>query len=139
MEDPLAPFIRALNEQIDARNAAQVGALDQLKSATTEQARAILAHYVLTCMYYEKGNKNQTSEHALKFAFKIKQLAPVEVLGVISSLTEMITEFLLDQSDGTFVDVVKRLLDPDIPLIPGRNDVIRELDKQFNTKGPSSD
>lgn len=135
--DPLSPFIKALHDLINNAEPRQVSSMDQYRSTSAERARELLAYYVLTCLNQEADQFNEATRYAIKFSLRIKALSPFDYMGVVTALVELIAEFLLAQGDGTYKDVVRRLLDPDIPLIPGRDETLRELDKQFHTEGPS--
>lgn len=135
--DPLSPFIKALHDLMNNAQPRQISSMDQYRSVSAERARELLAYYVLTCLNQEADQVDEATRYALKFALKIKSMSPSDYMGVTTALTELIAEFLLAQGDGTYKDVVRRLLDPDIPLIPGRDETLRELDKQFRAEGPS--
>ncbi len=137
MSDPLEPFLRAMREQMQTLAPGEISAMDQFRSASGERARELLAYHVLTCMHKEEGKHDEATRYALKFALKVKALSQWDFTGVVLTLAELLSEFMLAQGDGTFKNVVDRLLDPDIPLIPGRNEALRELDKQFDAEGPS--
>lgn len=129
--DPLARFLKAMREFGNNMKPADVSAMDQFRAVSGERARELLAYHILACLNSEKGDKDEAARYSLKIALKIKSLDQADVMGVVITLNEIISEFLLAQGDGTYATAVARLCDPDIPLIPGRSEVLRELDKQF--------
>lgn len=137
--DPLAPFLKALREFSNNMRPADIGAMDQFRAVSGERARELLAYHILTCLNSEKGDKDEASRYSLKIALKLKALSQADVMGVIITLNEIISEFLLAQGDGTYATAVARLCDPDIPLIPGRSNELQDLEKLFNAEGPSGD
>jgi hypothetical protein len=104
-------------------DASDVGKLDQMKASCGDKAREVLAYYLLASLHGEKGQTKLQEDAAIKMALTFWGLPSVDLVGISLVLTEIIMDFLLAQGDGTYATAITRVLDPDIPLIPGRSNL----------------
>ncbi len=119
------PEIRVLIDGIRdrMRNTApsDLSNLDQLKALAGDQARELMAYYMLAGLHNEKNQIELQENAAIKMVLILKPLSHFQVVGVALVLAEFVAEFLLAQGDGTYASALSRLMDPDQPLIPGRS------------------
>lgn len=113
-------IIKGIRNQMRNLAPSDVGKLDQLKASCGDKARSVLAYYLVAGLHGEKGNTEHQEDAAIKVALIFKGLEPFDVVGVALVLAEIVTDFLLAQGDGTYATAVARVMDPDLPLIPGR-------------------
>jgi hypothetical protein len=113
-------ILRGIRDHMRNLTPSDVGKLDQLKASCGDSAREVLAYYLLAGLHGEKGQPELQEDAAIKMALIFKGLEPFSVVGVALVLAEIIADFLLAQGDGTYANAVARVLDPDLPLIPGR-------------------
>jgi hypothetical protein len=113
-------IINGIRNQMHNLSPSDIGKLDQLKASCGDKARSVLAYYLLAGLHGEKGNAELQEDAAIKMALIFKGLEPFDAVGIALVLAEIVTDFLLAQGDGTYAAAVARVIDPDLPLIPGR-------------------
>jgi|SoiMethySBSTD1v2_1073268.scaffolds.fasta_scaffold38225_14 hypothetical protein len=113
-------IINGIRNQMHNLSPSDISKLDQLKASCGDKARSVLAYYLLAGLHGEKGNAELQEDAAIKMALIFKGLEPFDAVGIALVLAEIVTDFLLAQGDGTYAAAVARVIDPDLPLIPGR-------------------
>lgn len=121
-EDP-EEILRFMREHMRNLNPSDIGRLDQLKASCADLAREVLAYYLLAGLHGEKGQDALQEDAAIKMALVFNDLETFDMVGIALTLTEVVVDFLLAQGDGTYASAITRILDPDVPLIPGRNNL----------------
>lgn len=122
-EDSPEEIIRGIREHMRNPAPSDVSTLDQMKASCADQAREVLTYYLLAGLHGEKGQTELQEDAAIKMALVFRKTEPFSVVGIALVLAEIVTDFLLAQGDGTYAAVIARVLDPDIPLIPGRSNL----------------